>query len=93
MIYTLIGALLALLVAQRWDHNKQVKAERAHSSSLIEQVRELTNQIVLLKVDPVQATVYAAPEPTREDELRSLIGDDSPAADEAWAQIVEGSRS
>src|SRR5688572_3146093 len=93
----LIGALLALLVAQRWDHGRQVKAERAHHSeqqqATLEHVRELTNQIVQLKVDPRLAVAYAAPEQPPEDELRNLLTDDSPAADEAWAEMVERNRS
>lgn len=60
MTYLLIGVLLVLLVAQLWDHGRQLNAERAHSSSLVEQVRELTNQIVLLKVEPKTAAFVAA---------------------------------
>ena len=93
----LIGALLALLVAQRWDHGRQAKQNAlTHSEQLkaaLAHVRELTNQIVQLKVDPRLAAAYSAPEPSPEDELRNLVADDSPAADEAWAEMVERNRS
>jgi membrane protein implicated in regulation of membrane protease activity len=88
-----IGALLALLVAQRWDHGRQSKAERAHSaqqlSGTLAQVRELTDQIVLLKVEPQQAAALSYPEPP--EDQPAIPVDDSPYADQAWAEYLERS--
>lgn len=53
MTYALIGVLLALVAFQRWDHGRQQSVLLAH-------VRELTDQIVLLKVSPPAAAALAA---------------------------------
>jgi hypothetical protein len=73
-----VGGLLRFLAAERREGR--------------EHVERLEGQIILLKVDPPQAAVSVAPQ-VDADEFTSFLGDDSPAADQAWAEVVERNRS
>jgi hypothetical protein len=66
-----------LLVAQRWDHGRQLQAERAHSSTLLANIRELTDQIVLLKVNPVTAAAVTAANVEPPGDYLSLSDDEA----------------
>lgn len=96
----LIGALLALLPLQHSLYQRQAKAERAHHShrelaltrqveETLRNVRELTNQIVLLKVKPEQAAAVALADGADTEE-RAYI---PPFDDEALAEYENDRRA
>ena len=96
MIYLLIAtnitwaALAAFLVSRGLDaHRRVVALQDAREDKCRDHIERLENQIVLLKVDPVQAVTYAAPDI---EDVAPLPVDDSPYADAAWAEFQEGSK-
>lgn len=70
-------------------HRRVVALQDAREDKYRDHIERLENQIVLLKVDPQQAVVYAAPDV---EDVAPLPVDDSPYADAAWAEFQEGSK-